>query len=497
MKNIIFIIIALMCSSCEKFLGLEPENSMTVGNSVTDYAGAKNIISGMYGSLNFGTATSRSDYFGGSLMLNYSAQAGVLKSSGATYFNMTYTPTTSAFSTFWTAAHACVNAANSAIKGIEALDVKFFPSPEEKTQLLAQAHCFRAFVNSYLLWSFGYWWDNNSEYGLICREDVSSLANVLVDRMPVKDTYIHILEDLDYAIENKLADYESSQKLSMQMAKALKAKILLSRGVEDDYKNGLSLITDVLSSSGGFLMDASMSNVFDQAWESKEVLFAKYQDISSRGFSEFAYAQSLFYAGYKAGVTATPSLPEGDNGSSYTFYPEIASRIVTDSRYLATMGWGKDNWSASCYIPKKLGRDGKKGASLLDDKWCTYYFRYPELYIMQAEFMMRGGASLADAVKPLNTLRSKRSYPVMEQLPTPATQQELSDMIFQEYCFELYGENGSDWLASVRLQKNGKPWYRTLKPELPAAATVAKQAWPIPSSETSANNKIKPNPEYN
>ena len=69
------------------------------------------------------------------------------------------------------------------------------------------------------------------------------------------------------------------------------------------------------------------------------------------------------------------------------------------------------------------------------------------------------------------------------------------DIIFKEYCLELFVENGSEWFASLRFEKAGKPWFYTLKPDL-AEVSSEKYCWPIPSVETSVNNQIKPNPGF-
>lgn len=87
----------------------------------------------------------------------------------------------------------------------------------------------------------------------------------------------------------------------------------------------------------------------------------------------------------------------------------------------------------------------------MNDKFTTYYFRYPELLLMQAELRARTGATIAEALAPINTLRNNRTNPVLSQIPEPATRNELMDIIFKEYCLELFVENRKRmvWLHCV------------------------------------------------
>lgn len=54
------------------------------------------------------------------------------------------------------------------------------------------------------------------------------------------------------------------------------------------------------------------------------------------------------------------------------------------------------------------------------------------------------------------------------------------DIIFKEYCLELFVENGSEWFASLRFEKDGNPWFKTLKPDVSDVSTN-KYCWPIPA----------------
>ena len=96
---------------------------------------------------------------------------------------------------------------------------------------------------------------------------------------------------------------------------------------------------------------------------------------------------------------------------------------------------------------------------------------------------------------PINKIVASCEFRVTSCIPEPATRDELMDIIFKEYCLELFVENGSEWFASLRFEKDGNPWFKTLKPDVSEVSTN-KYCWPIPAVETNVNNQIKPNPGF-
>ena len=479
-----------LCGSCENFLTEQPVHNLTLENAVQDYEGAKNVINGMYATLSLGSGTSASDFLGGTLFNALSTQAGILRAGGTTWYNMTYNSTTSSLNTFWQNWYACVNAANAAIISISALTDDQFPDPQEKQRMIAEAKCFRAWIHAHLLWYFSHFWEDD-EYGILYREEVADMANMITPRLSVRESYEKIFADLQEAIDN-LEDYTKATRLSRQLAQVLKVKLLLNRGWEGDYDEASTLLNEIITTApAGFAMEPDMAKMYEDAWDSHEVLWARYlEDDGSRAYGEFGYSQQLIVAGdeYIDEETQPSSLK--------SFYPEFNNWITADPRYDVTMGWARylSATGTLYFCPTKLARGGRAD---MNDKFTTYYFRYPELLIMQAELLARTGAPLSEAIAPINLMRSQRTNPQLSPLPVPSSEEELMDAIFREYCLELYGENGSDWLASLRMEKNGEPWFKTLKADIDVARiTLELCSWPIPSTETSVNTAIKPNPGY-
>ena len=492
MKTIQYIIciVVVLCSSCDDFLTVNPPHNQTIDNAIKDYDGAKNVINGMYATLSLGSGTSMSDFLGGAPFCALSAQAGILKAGGTTYYSMTYDSETGYLGTFWSQWYACVNAANAAIISISALDDKKFPSIEEKNRMLGEAKCFRAWVYSHLLWCYCHFWADD-EYGLLYREELADMVNMIRPRISVRESYEKIFADLKDAIAY-LGDYTKATRLSKQMAQVLKAKLLLNRGWDGDYEEALGLIDEIIATAPAiFAMDSDMEKMYKDAWDSHEVLWARYlEDGEGRAYGEATYSMVIITAGdeYVDDVTQPSSLK--------SFYAEFNNWIQGDPRYETTMGWARhlSATGVQYFCPTKLAREGRVD---MNDKFTTYYFRYPELFLMQAELRARTGETLAESIAPINTMRAKRMNPVLPELPTPSSQEELMDIIFKEYCLELYAENGSDWLASLRFKKNGQPWFKSMKSDTDMdIVTEDLWCWPIPSTETSVNKEIKPNPGY-
>ncbi len=479
-------------SSCDDFLSINPPHKMTLDNAVTDYDGAVSILNGMYASISTGNGSSIVDYFGGSPYVSLSAQAGISRVNGSVFYPMSYNSTYSSFSNYWRHWYSCINSANAAISGIQKLPDSKFPSVETKNRMIGEARTFRAWVYSHLLWCFSHFWADD-EYGVLWREEVATFDNIFIDRISVKDSYDKIFADVDAGIAT-LPDYTTSKRLSKQMAQVLKAKLLLNRGWAGDYQAALDIVNTVIATAPAiFKMDPDMKKMYQDAWDSKEVLFARYmEDNMGRAYGEGTYSQTIIQAGDQWTVDN-----QNNPSSLKSFYPEFDNWIHADQRYNVTMGWARAISATGIlyFCPTKLARQGRASTDLMNDKFTTYYFRYPELYLMQAELRARTNASIASSIEPINTMRSQRTNPVLPQLAVPGSRDELMDLIFKEYCLELYMENGSEWFASLRFKKNNQPMLYALKPDV-TPVDPNLYCWPIPSTETSANKFIKSNPGY-
>lgn len=496
MKNNNYILSGLfafiLLFSCSDFLDKEPYYLLNENNAITDYDKAKAAIGGIYSTFN-------NDSWSGALYTSLASKAGFVKWSEPDYeleYNQSSLPY--AVPDIWRNFYKTLNAANFATNGISELPLISVPSESAKTALVAEARGLRAWASANLLWNFGHWWANdNDQYGLLYRDKVVNLSNVQQARMSVGESYAIILEDLDYAIAN-LPSFTNPRHMSKEFAKVLKAKILLYRGGynndTDALNEALLLVNDVLNNPpSGFAMDQDLENMYQDSWDSKENLFVKYlEDNSSRQSSAgFQYRYGIIYNGDRLPLAVGLETTAGLNYGLDWFKSDARWDVVTGP-VRAPEAWDDTNR----YTWKKLARLGGYAgtqASPRDEKWATYWFRYPELYIMKAELMARIGASVADAIAPINVMRSKRTNPTLPSL-NPSNQNELMDAIFQEYFFELFLENGSEFFAATRFKNNaGTRWIEVMKDGKPLVEN--KLCWPIPPEELIGNPLMIQNPD--
>lgn len=480
------IILAASLSSCEKFLDEQPIHALTDENAITDATKAKAAVGGIY-------ATFQNDSWSGGLFTMQASKSGFI-SYNAIDYTMTYNQTTGGNLGCWQAFYKSLNAANFAIASINGLSDAAI-SAADRDALLAEAKCLRAWINANLLWNFGHWWaDDADEYGLLYRDQVINLTNVRKARITVGESYAKIFEDLDAAIA-KLKDISSPRFMNKQFAKALKAKLLLYRG---GYRNdqvmlkaSLDLVNDVLNTKPAALaLESDLNNVYKNAWDSKENLFARYLEDNGTRTSAggYYYTYGLIYAGNKlplpVGGTTTAGLRYGVD-----WFKADPRWTVATGEVRSPETW--DNTFNWCFKKVcRLGSYAGKLASPIDEKYAAYYLRLSELYIMKSELLARTGATAADALAPINEMRAARTTQAFPAL-TAASVPEAMNLIFREYFLETFLENGSEFFASVRFSNNGQPWIVTIKDGI--ALIENKMCWPIPDAEIVNNQDMVQN----
>lgn len=495
MKKYIFYILALgysiSLSSCDKFLDEQPKFSLTELNAVTNAATARAALGGVYASF-------QNDEWSGALYTTLATKAGFVKYGGEVIYGLSYKQTAmpSTLNSIYTQFYRTLNAANFAVKGIEGLSAAAV-SEVEKDKLLAEAKCLRAWVNANILWNWCHWWaDDSSEFGLIDRMEPTALTNVEVARVSVGESYKRIYDDLDFAI-SKLDSYTTPRFMSKEFAKVLKAKVLLYRG---GYKNNtadlqqaLTLVNDVLDNHpASFKMESSLDEVYNKSWDSPENLFVRYleDDGSRTSKSGYWYRYGIIYQG-----NALP-LPVGGSLTAGLVYG--LDWFSADPRWPIVTGpvRAPETWdTANRFTFKKVARLGQyagQQANPKDEKYAAYYFRFPELYLMKAELLARTGKSINESIAPVNQMRALRTSPVLPAL-NPTTQEELMDMIFKEIFVELFLENGSEFFAALRFQKNGEPWMNTIKGGMRFEENHL--CFPLPDAEIVNNPKMVQNPD--
>lgn len=499
MKKFLYIALLTLVfgvSSCSDELTIAPSYELNEVNGITNSVKARAAVDGIYPFIVQGS------YFSGGFCFDLVSRSGV-----AEYYSDQYDMDQTDEKYCWIAYYEAINAANFAISGISNLSGASI-TEEERTSLLAEARFLKAFAQTYAFWRFGHFWesDDESPYGVLYRDELATVDNLQIGRLTVGESYAKIFEDIDYAIAN-LPDFSArgNRYVSKEFAKVFKAKTLLYRHGFRDGRNkpelveALKLVNEVLNASiSGFSMQGDLAQVYQDSWDSPENLFSGY--LEQDGDLDIWMASSLYtYAGQsketRISTTTNADTPEKltaglKNGAEKWFQEDPRWPIVTGISPYPSNGTS----TTSYFVFQKVHRLGKYWGLLAgDNKYNTYFFRYPELYILKAELLARTGASYADAIAPINEMRSKRTNPVFESL-NPQNEQEAMDMIFKEYALETILENGSTFFASLRFKnQEGLLWIEGLK-EFPLVDN--KICFAIPEVELLVNKVIEQNPDY-
>ena len=492
MKNKILLILSavLIFASCEDFLNEKPRHKWDADAAVSTYDGAKKAVTGIYGSVMTGDGLGM-DMTGRLCTKLAMAYAGTFQNDLYASYKSTNSPTA-----LWNTAYSGINAANFAIEQISKLSDDIFPSAEAKSELLGEARFLRGYLHSLVMLCYCYWWtdDDTSPYGVIYRNQSASPINTNIPRSTVGESWKQIFDDIDFGIQNMSSTFTTPRKVSQIFAKAWKAKLLMVRGEFEDAEDLIDDCFDALPAAG-IAMQADMAEHFNQAWDSKENIFVRYLEddgnrtanagpIMTRGAQYFAVAATWYTAngGYW--------YPYQQNATCGLVNTEAQVWMRADPRWKVVTGVSRHplaSYTTYHWTFTKLFRKGEYDGyygTPKDEKYAIYFMRVPELYIMKAECLAHNGASYADAIAPINQMRAQRTNPVLPQIATPATQQEVWDIIYQEYCKELILENGCEFFAAARIPNNsGVSYLEASRSNRNQATDFTKMQWPIPSVE--------------
>ena len=475
MKHIKFKLLLLslvtgMLFSCDKQLNVYPTNKLVDGDVIVDLKSAETVLNGVYYTFaNVGT-----DGNTGLESIKWSSTHEILPSELAgtiayTYgqdgfMNMTYRNSNLILADKWKNGYNAVNAANGFLKNIEPITNV---AASRKKQMIAEAKFVRAFANTELLLYFGQYYDVNSKYGIILRDQFVSSEQINLPRSSVTATYTAILKDLDDAIADLPPLNTQIHYTNAWVAKMLKARVLINRGSAGDYAQVISLTEDIIA-NGPFQLEPNLQDLFQvKGFSSKEVM------LSVQPFPNERYK---FYL----------------NNTSVDYYvtPALKDLLANDPR----QNWMYKNarningifpsitkyFSGNAMAPVRT--------ALVSN---SYAFRLTEAYLSQAEAIALSNGDLVKARTRLKTIMSHAGLTDFQEVDKAVTPQALQLLIVQEVRKNFLQENGLDWFAMRRLP------FATLQTLRPAVKSKFQFSLPIPVGETNTNGLLDPNPTDN
>ncbi|MDB5158012.1 MAG: RagB/SusD family nutrient uptake outer membrane protein [Mucilaginibacter sp.] len=459
---IIISFIGLAIFSCKKQLDALPKNAKVEGNVIVDQLTAQVALNGVY--YDFADASTTSTGWQGHEVLPASLAGYVENGFGfsSSDLNQNFL-ITAGYPGYWNECYNTVNAANGFIQGITPIaDAKF--TGTRKKQMLAEARFLRAYSHFKILNFYGEWYKPASNLGIVIRDKPSVLNTIPKARSSVKDSYAFIIGDLDYAIAN-CPDSNQVFYASKWAAMALKMRVLMCRAANEDYAQVISLAETL--KTGPYALEDKQEDIFHtKGLTSKEVIL---------GITPQATQVSDYYNKSRQYYPGASSLYCG-NGRLKAIYdhdPRAAWMIGGAPDYAAYYD------STQVYFMKYIIQKNQPTTVSESD----YAFRLTEIYLLEAEAIVRSGGSMSDAKQLVHTIQSKAgitatlnntNYLAVENANTTDS---LLMEIFKETVRSLVAEDGSEWNALLRLP------FETVKEIKPTITSQNQYILPVPINE--------------
>ncbi|MDR6781567.1 hypothetical protein ABIE26_001945 [Pedobacter africanus] len=466
-RLLLLLLVAGTFISCDKQLNVYPTNKLVDGNVIIDLKSAETVLNGVY----YAFAYAGMDNLTGIESVRWATVNEIMPSELAGtlayaygqdgFMNMAYRNPNNILSSKWEYGYDIVNAANGFLKNV--VPVKNIPE-ERKKQMIAEAKFLRAFGNADLLFYFGQYYDINSKYGIILRNEFVSAEQIRMARSSVAASYNAILKDLDEAIADLPPRGSKIHYTNLWAAKMLKARVLINRGAAGDYEQVINLTEDIIL-NGNFKLEQNLKDLFHvKGFSSEEVMLA---------VQPFPTERHKFYL----------------NNSSVDFYvtPALKDLLTDDPR----KDWMyKDAKNINGILPSITKY--YSGNAMLPVKTpvvCnSYAFRLTEAYLTQAEAITLAKGDLAKAKLRLTDVMKRAGLTDFSNVDKANTPEALQFLIVQEVRKNFLQESGLDWFAMRRLPM------ATLQSIRPAVKSRFSFILPIPMAEMSANGLMEPNP---
>lgn len=456
---ILFIVVVAAQTSCKKELNALPTQSKVEGNAIIDQKSAEVALNGVYlrfaeGGDDRGTP---SVTWAGNHEINATWLAGYLTypyGGGPFDENTKVTSADYSVASMWANSYNLINAANGVIEQVGALgDGKF--TGTRKAEIIAEARILRAYGHQNLLRYFTQFYDVNSTYGLLLRKAFITTNNIAQARSSVKESYDFILADLDAAIAS--APSESVNYYSNKwVAKALKARVLMIRGATGDYDQVVSITKDIIQNSP-YLLETNVKDIFStKGLDSKEVLL---------------------------GITPKPN--QVSKNDVYFFRGE-AGYLATDALKTLVANDPREGWLIGD-IAGEIGITKYSGTKVE----VSYAIRLTEMYLLQAEGIVRSGGDINVARGLLKTVLEHAGVTNFSAINGATTPETMLVQIYNETARNLSFEDGQEWSALLRLP------IATVLSIKPAIKDKDHYILPIPKAEFEKNPTIgAQNPTY-
>lgn len=458
MKNILTaIFLVILMTSCDlvDVVDLEPQDVLTEESAIRNQETAELALAGVYSKMNNNNLVISNNQM--ILLMGIEAEPGGYQgSSNSQYYINNIDSEANNVVAVYSGMYDAINRANYIINKLPQLSDDLFDE-NRKTEILAEARFMRALYHFYLLREYGQFWDLESEYGIPLKNKPTKDITV-IPRSNVQESYEFILDDFEFAIANSPSD-NSAIYANPYAAKGFKARILLYMG---QYEEAATVAKDVIDNSP-FTLEPTFGAVFENSFNSSEMMFASYFDgdeVNSSGTAWFLFMSISSYYVQSANDV-------GDTRVDYLQYESQFFGLINGKYRTPTTGS------------------------------TTIHMRLAEMYLLYAEALARSGGPLTDSDSAindvedaLNTIRSRANMADTEA----STREEFINAIRQEKFLELEAEQGEPWYDLIRYAILDGVDISVIKPTI---QSKNQYILPIPYTEVNASKGvIKQNPGY-
>ena len=463
-KSIILILAVVLVSSCS-IDDVQPINQLTPENTIRDETTAQQVLNGVY---DLGRSFDLGFF---PLHLAAYGNEGVISGglTGDTGFNTNEVKPENRFlANLYNAHYKVINTANFLIQELEA-GKAIGISEERKAEMISEAKFQRAFSHFSLLRYFGEHFNQGSAFGIVLRTTFATELEAS-PRNTVQETYALIVEDLEYAVANGPMFIEHFYSGSLA-AKALLSKVKLYQG---EFAAAASLAEEVINNGEGYALEAEYADIFQNQFNSSEVIFAPFSGPGLEGGSGMNQINRTTYSEILRSL-ADAQVGDANDGSldgeGENYDPRFAFAYSEDTK--AFNGQGKYPFNFT---------SGSQNNTL-------YHLRLADIYLVRAEAIARSGGDPSLALASLNTIRERAGVDTRTFTDIPT----LLEDIRQEKLLELFFENGEPLFDLVRYDILGDLDASQIKPSL---SSKYKFILPIPAEVLIGNSNVVQNPGY-
>ena len=391
MKKILFILLVLAATSCDKLLTQYPHNAKTV-DKMTE-ADVELLMTGAYNIAQYKptfNGWALFDIIGGDLIrpgaTSTNTPALVVQGAIGPDFSIVGGP--------WNGFYAGMYQINNFIQSVEKL-----PDSVKKDEMLGVGHFFRGLYY----------------YNIVARwRDVPIVDHIIsedIAQTPEAQAWEFVASEFQLAM--KMApDFKTKNYVSKDAAKALLARTYLAMGRKEEAAD----LAEQLITCGRFAL-ADFSDIFRGNANREEIFtFSNLLEEGSYNIGSYYYTK------------------ESPVGGSYTFCPTQEAMDMfehIDKRRTVSVDIQGSNNVVNKYCKGDAGHDP------------IYITRLAEMYLISAE-----GKGLARGIDRLNELRRFRGLGDV----APSTEDAFLDAVLKERRLELFGE-GFRWFDLVRTGK--------------------------------------------